>query len=221
MMVLLNYAPINLLNVPAAVGGFLWNTTKSLLFPFAVIGFILTWLLKKKDRFEIKVVLMWSTGIFISSIMIPFIERIMESKLHILPIETELIRGIRYFVPIFLIFWLWPLAEWTNRTKKSQFRMLLAACGIALCIFWGIKNPPEVSAMLRVITCPIQGQLICKSNRSIDELLLTLKTQSLPGEGVFVFNTDTTLITQSLSVRYAALRPLVYSPRDLGIFKLQ
>jgi hypothetical protein len=217
MTVLRNYWPANLLNTPAALGEFLWNMTRNLLLPVAVPGFIATWLMKKADRTAIKVVLFWMAGIFITSAMIPVLERLVEQRLHILPIETELVRGIRYFVPLFLLFWLWPLAEWSKRTIKPKLLYAIAALGIALFGFWAATNRPDVSAMLRVVTCTMKGQLICKSDRSIDDVLKALETQTRPGEGVLAFNEDVNLITQSLSVRYAALRPLVYTSRDAGI----
>jgi hypothetical protein len=51
----------------------------------------------------------------------------------------------------------------------------------------------------------------------LNELILTLRTQTQPGQGVLVFNEDTAYVSQSLSVRYAALRPLVYTLRDSGL----
>ena len=49
MAVLQAYSPANLLNIPAAFGTFLWNMTRSLLLPVALVGFVLTWL-SEKDR---------------------------------------------------------------------------------------------------------------------------------------------------------------------------
>ena len=73
--------------------------------------------------------------------------------------------------------------------------------------FWGATNRPDVSALLRVVTCVSNGRLVCESNRPIDELIATLRTQTQPGEGVLFFNEDPAYTSQTLSVRYAALRP--------------
>jgi len=51
----------------------------------------------------------------------------------------------------------------------------------------------------------------------LDELLLALRSQTEPGDGIFFYNQDLSTTSQSLSVRYQALRPLVYSYRDSGI----
>ena len=217
MTVLQAYSPANLFNAPAALGSFLWNMTRSLLLPVALVGFVVTWLIKKDDRTPVKVVLLWTAGIFIVSILVPSVERIVEQRLHILPLETELVRCLRYFVPLLLLFWLWPLAELAPRLVNLRARRAVIGLGIVLFGFWAGTNRPDVSAMLRVITCISKAHLVCVSNRPIDELITTLRTQTQPGEGVLFFNQDPATTSQTLSVRYAALRPLVYTSRDSGI----
>ena len=89
--------------------------------------------------------------------------------------------------------------------------------GIVLFCFWGVTNHPAVGDMLDALVCFTKARLVCAAPRPLDELILTLRTQTQPGEGVLVFNEDTAYVSQSLSVRYAALRPLVYTLRDSGI----
>jgi O-antigen/teichoic acid export membrane protein len=218
MTILQTYSPANLLNAPAALGTFLWNMTRSLLLPVALVGFAATWLLKKKDHTTVKVVLLWMTGIFITSLLIPFLERLVEQQLHILPLETELVRCIRYFVPLFLLFWLWPLVELTPRLVNPLARRAVIAFGIILLGFWGATNRPAIGDMARAVSCFSKIRLVCTSPRPIDDLINTLRTQTQPGEGVLFFNEyPTTTDSLTLSVRYAALRPLVYTQRDSGI----
>ena len=217
MTILQAYSPANLLDVPAALGSFLWNMTRSLLLPVALVGFAATWLLKKNDRTSVKVVLLWMAGLFITSTLIPFGERMVEQQLHILPLETELVRCIRYFVPLFLLFWLWPLAELAPRLVNLQARRAVIALGIVLFVLWGATNRPAVRDMLQAVSCFSKARLVCTSPRPIDDLIVALRTQTQPGEGVLFFNEDTAYTSQTLSVRYAALRPLVYTLRDSGI----
>ena len=217
MTILQAYSPANLLDVPAALGSFLWNMTRSLLLPLALVGFAATWLLKKNDRTPVKVVLLWMAGLFITSTLIPFGERMVEQQLHILPLETELVRCIRYFVPLFLLFWLWPLVELAPRLVNPQARWAIIALGIVLFGFWGATNRPAVRDMFQAVSCFSKARLVCASPRPIDDLIVALRTQTQPGEGVLFFNEDTAYTSQTLSVRYAALRPLVYTLRDSGI----
>jgi hypothetical protein len=208
--------PANLLNVPAALGNFLWNSTRSLLLPLALAGFVVTWRLKKADRTPVQVVLLWMAGIFLTSIVIPFAERLVEARLQMLPLETELARGIRYFVPLLLLFWLWPLAELTQRIDKTKVRLAVMALGLALFGFWGGTHRPAVGDMLDTLACFTRGELVCPAERPLDELIVTLRNETQPGEGVLFFVEDPAYISQTLSVRYEALRPLVYTERDAG-----
>ena len=216
MTVLQTYSPANLLNIPAAVGNFLWNGTRSLLLPLGLVGFAATWLLKKNDPTPVKVVLLWMAGLFITSILIPVSEQVIEQRLHILPLETELVRCIRYFVPLFLLFWLWPLVELAPRLVHPGARRAVIALGIVLFGFWGATNRPAVRDMLQAVSCFSKVRLVCASPNPLDDLIATLRTQTQPGEGVLFFNDDTAYTSQSLSVRYAALRPMVYTLRDSG-----
>ena len=169
MTVLQTYSPANLLDPLAALGAFLWNMTRDLLLPVALVGFAGTWVLLKKDRTPVKVVLLWMAGLFFTSILIPLVEGIVERQFHILPLETELVRCIRYFVPLLLLFWLWPLAELAPRLANQSARNAVLAMGIMLFGFWGATNRPDVSAMLSVVTCVSKGGLVCESNRPIDD----------------------------------------------------
>ncbi len=217
MAVLQAYSPVNLLNASAAMGSFLWNMTRSLLLPVALVGFAATWLLKKNDRTPVMVVLLWMAGLFITSVLIPFAEQMVEQHFHILPLETELVRCIRYFVPLLLLFWVWPLAEWTPRLNNPRARGAAIALGILLFGFWGATNRPAVRDIFQTFVCFTKARLICPAPSPLNKLILNLRTQTQPGEGVLVFNEDTAFVSQSLSVRYAALRPLVYTLRDSGI----
>jgi hypothetical protein len=196
---------------------FLRNGTRSLLLPVALTGFVITWLLKKNDRTLVKIVILWMAGIFITSVLIPFAEQMIEQRLHILPLETELVRCIRYFVPLLLLFWIWPLAEWTARLIHPQASRAAFALGVLLLGFWGATNRPAVRDIYQTFVCFTKARLVCPAPGPLNELVLTLRTRTQPGEGVLVFNQDTAYVSQSLSVRYAALRPLVYTLRDSGI----
>jgi hypothetical protein len=217
MAVLKTYSPPDLLNVPAALGVFLWNSTKSLLLPVALAGFIATWLLKKTDRKLITVVLLWMAGLFVASVLIPLAEQLIEQRFHVLPFETELVRCIRYFVPLLLLFWIWPLAEWTPRLANPLARRSAFALGLVLFAFWGATNRPAVRDIFATFVCFTKARLVCPAPSALNDLILSLRTRTQPGEGVLVFNEDTAFVSQSLSVRYAALRPLVYSLRDSGL----
>ena len=217
MAILQAFLPANLLNVPAALGNFLWNMTRSLLLPVALAGVAATWLLKKGDRTPVKIVFLWMAGIFITSVLIPFAEQLVEQRYHILPLETELVRCIRYFVPLLLLFWIWPLAEWTPRLSTPLARRATIALGIVLLGFWSATNRPAVRDIYQTLICFTKARPVCAAPTPLSELILTLRTGTQPGEGVLFFTQDPAYTSQTLSVRYEALRPLVYTSRDGGL----
>ncbi len=71
--------------------------------------------------------------------------------------------------------------------------------------------------MLQAASCFVKARLVCSSPLPIDDLIGALRSQTQPGEGVLFFNEDPAYTSQTLSVRYEALRPLVYTSRDSGI----
>jgi hypothetical protein len=74
-----------------------------------------------------------------------------------------------------------------------------------------------VRDMLKAVSCLSKIQLVCTTPRPIDELITVLRTDTKPGQGVLFFNQDNAYTSQTLSVRYSALRPLVYTARDSGL----
>lgn len=222
MTVLQTYWPENLLDVPAALGDFLWNATLSLLLPLAVVGMLVGQpcrAVRTGQAFNLtyRVVLLWLLGLFLSSVLLPFAERLIEARFRLLPIETELLRGIRYFVPLLLLFWLWLLAEWTSRPLAPRLRLALMTLGVLLVGFWGATNRPALGDMLDAAACLARGRFVCAETRPLDELIVTLRDETAPGAGVLFFTQDPAHVSQTLTVRYLALHPLVYTPRDVGL----
>ena len=211
------YFPQNILNVPAALLQFLWAATRSLLLPLALIGGIVLWRFSRADRRLVGMVLLWGGGIFLAAIVVPFSERLVEKALHIPPIDTELMRGMRYFVPWMLLFWLWPLAELAPRfasRKTAQSAMLL---GIVLLGGWTATHTPEGRRMLEATACLAHSRLVCGETRDSAGLITALRDQTPPGSKIFNFNVDDASTSNALSIRYDALRPMVYTVRDAGL----
>jgi hypothetical protein len=210
MSILEENAPLNILG---AFGYFLQKSLLDLLLPLALVGFTATWLLKKTDRLPVRVVLIWMVGISITCVIVPFIEKTVTQHLHILPFETELVRGIRYLIPLLLIFWLWPLAELSHRPINLVARRAVISFGILLVVFWGFTNRAAVNIMRDTFSCFTQLHLVCSPPQNVDELIHATRKLTSPGDGVFFFDQNGHGSSDSLSIRYAALRPLVYTER--------
>ena len=212
------YQPANILNVPAAVGSFLWAATRSLLLPLALVGGWVLWRFGRGDRRLVAMTLLWGAGIFVTAVVLPFGERLVENALHLAPIDTELMRDMRYFVPLMLLFWLWPLAELAPRfvnPRATQAAMLL---GVVLLGGWTVTHTPDGRHMLEAVECLAHRQLVCGDPRDSAGLIDSLRTQTPPGAKIFNFNADDSATSNALSIRYDALRPMVYTVRDAGLF---
>ena len=218
MQVIQTYLPANILNVPAALGQFLWAATRSLLLPLALIGAVVLWRFGRADRRLVGMVLLWGAGIFLAAIVVPLGERLVENALHIPPVDTELMRAIRYFVPWMLLFWLWPLAELAPRFANRQAGQAAMLLGIVLLGGWTATHTPEGRRMLEAATCLAHGKLVCGEPRDSAGLITALRSQTPPGSKIFNFNVDDASTSNALSIRYDALRPMVYTVRDAGLF---
>ena len=72
--------------------------------------------------------------------------------------------------------------------------------------------------MLEATTCLAHGKLVCGETRDSAGLITTLRSQTPPGSKIFNFNVDDSSTSNALSIRYDALRPMVYTVRDAGLF---
>ena len=68
-----------------------------------------------QERQRLGLILLWVAGIIIISVGLSSFEMFIESKLRQLPIFLDLIRGLRYVIPLLEILVFWPLAlSWNN-----------------------------------------------------------------------------------------------------------
>ena len=218
MKVINTYLPENLLNIPAALGSFLLAATRSLLLPLALLGGFILLRFGRAERRLVAMVLLWAAGIFLAAVVLPFTEHQLEAALRIAPIDTELARAIRYFVPLMLLFWLWPLAELAPRFMNPQASRSALLLGILLLGGWTATHTPEGRRMLEATLCLAHGRLVCGETRDSAGLITTLREQTPLDARIFSFNESESSTSNMLSIRYDALRPLVYTVRDAGLF---
>ena len=218
MSVIQTYQPENILNIPAAFGQFLLAASRSLLLPLALLGGLLLWRFGRAERRLVGMVLAWAGGIFMAAVVLPSGERLVEQALHILPVDTELVRGMRYFVPLMLLFWLWPLVELAPRLGDARAVRIVMLAGILLVGGWTATHTPEGRKMVEALNCLAHRQLVCSGPRAQADFITALRTQTPEGARIFNFNQDDKNTTNALSIRYDALRPLVYTVRDAGMF---
>ncbi len=214
-LVLLEYFPSNILDIPAAVQTFLRNTAQFGLLWYGLAGSIVTFLLFRGERPRLKQLLAWIAGIAIMSILIPWIENVIESALRLIPLQTELMRGMRYLVPFLFIFWFYPFAELSRRLSAAGLRRAVFAAGTLLTLGWLLVNPPQPFVYSSaVLNCWRSGRLICPSHMDQSAVLNYIREETPQGSTFAVFLTNR---WSGLEVRYLGLRPMVYAYKDKGL----
>lgn len=185
---------------------------KKFFWVWAVIGGLLTLAMKRDQHRDVLVILLWALGIVITSMILPVVDQGIARALSSFPLEYDLVRGMRYFVPLMLLFTLWPLSELSRRWHRTPARTgsiiasLLGALLVSVWIWW--HPPVSVSGLVR---CFRQGRLRCGPAREAEiEALSALERLVPPGSPIL----PTAL---ALQVRYFSLRPVVYCHKDGGI----
>jgi hypothetical protein len=205
------------LNVPAAILDFLTTTFKSGILPGSIVGLMIVWILQRHERGILKLVLLWILGIALVSVLLPWIEQSIERWYRIIPIETELVRGIRYFVFFMLLLCLWPLAELSRRLKPAFASRTAIACGIIITGLWMIAYHPDLQVLGKTVDCFSRGSVICVSSNNESTLLEAIRTKTPQDARFFASFANNPLRSFALPIRTAGLRSLVYTFKDRGM----
>jgi hypothetical protein len=212
--ILMNYFPYDLLNIPVAVGVLLKATSQFGLLWYGLAGLLLTFLLFKSERGRIVQMLTWMAGIAFVTILVPMVEQSIERAFRIIPLQTELMRGMRYLVPFLFIFWFYPLAELTNRAAQTRLTRTVFAVGTLLTLSWLVLNPPDpIASIPQVAQCWSQGRLICPDQTDYADALTYIRNETPENAKFVVFLTNR---WSGIEVRYLGLRPMSYAYKDRG-----
>jgi hypothetical protein len=163
-------------------------------------------------------VLLWAAGIFTAAVIVPSGERAAELAFNLAPLDTELVRNLRYLVPLMLLFWLWPLAEIAPRLVDPRAPRAAALAGLLLLTAWTATHTPEGRRLIDAGVCLTHGRLICAPTADTSGAVLAVREHTPPGARIFNFNVEDKSTSGMLSIRYDALRPLVYTVRDAGTY---
>lgn len=208
------YFPPNILDVNTSAGLLLKFYWKTWILPFGLLGLIILWLLKFDSRKLSKLLFAWLLGIFIVSLLIPFVERIVESYLRILPIETELIRGTRFFVPTLGLLSIASLSQLSQVIRFRIVKILLGVIGIIFIVNYFSYRSNDFLLLEKTRACIQQGQIICTEKSDLQNLLNAIDEKTPQKTSIFFSNNSRD--TLPLAIRYISNRSLVYSWKDRG-----
>ena len=200
-----------------------WFT--SLIWVFVFIGGIGLFLTRRKAENTILLVLAaWWISVFFVGVLIPVVDHGLANALKRMPLEVDLIRSIRYAIPLLLLSALYLLSEFQlilsrriTINLKPVVTPVFVCLGLLLLIGWVMRNGfLQIPAFLQSARCWKAGQLVCpypdedKIQQQI-ELLNAVKADTPFGSRIMA-SAD----LSELVFRYFALRPLVYSYKDGG-----
>jgi len=199
-------------DIPTAVKEFILIVWSKRILPLAMVGAAIVLSLRRKNYSSVLLVGLWLGGLLIAAVVIPLIEQAIARAYNLIPLELDLIRGIRYIIPILLLFCLWPLVEIGKKIKAER---LMAAIGALFVTIWVYQHPPTLA--IEALACWKRGEFVCMPA----EYSATIKgleaiKQTPPNSRILPLGQ----IPQhySLAIRYYALRPVVYSYKDGNVF---
>ncbi len=119
---------------------YLFRLSAYLILPVAIMGIIYTYLkLRKKELEQAKLVGLWLIGLILISFIFPWIEHILENQFHRLPLQMDLVRNLRYTIPLLYLFIFWPISrinsDWIS--KRYWRKIASFAIGTLLICGWG------------------------------------------------------------------------------------
>lgn len=206
--------PPEILDVPLTLRKtfyLLWNMG---LIPFGILGTILLAILNRYNRRDLMLVLAWLVSVLVVAALLPLMERTVESYLRVLPIETDLIRGLRYLVPLLSLLGLWGMGVLSMRLKPAPAKWFIVVISLLLVVNVFNDRLEREFRFNALLDCIKTGRVLCLQKSDMQDILEVLKDRTESGSPVFfaVHPADTTALT----VRYLAQRPLVYSWKDRG-----
>jgi hypothetical protein len=212
--IITEYFPDNLYDMPAALSAFFAMISSHGLVWFALAGLVLSFTLLPTERKNLSQITFWMLGLLLVAILLPWLEQIIEKQFRIIPLQTELVRGIRYFVPLMLILWIFPLAGLAGRLKNRWLVRGLMAVGVISAVFWMAVNPLQpVGELQKAAACLASGKIICPVKQEFAQTLAAIKTITPEKSTFAVMRQDWNNGTE---LRYLSLRPLVYAFKDKG-----
>jgi hypothetical protein len=212
--IITEYFPDNIYDMPAALAALFAMLSQFGLLWFALIGLLSSFILLPTERKNLSQLVFWMAGLALVSILLPWTEQIIEKQFRIIPLQTELVRGIRYFVPLMIVLWVFPLAGLAQRLKNRWLVRGLMLVGVCSAVFWGLVNPFQpMSELQNALACFTQGKIICPVRAEFAQTLEAARTVTPPGSSFAVMRLNWNNGTE---LRYLSLRPLVYAFKDKG-----
>ncbi|MEL6268635.1 MAG: hypothetical protein AAFV33_00610 [Chloroflexota bacterium] len=211
------YGPVYL-DMPAAIAGFFETMTTTRLYPLSVMALGLWYALARaEERGHVRLVIAWIVGVAIAAMLIQTVEQAIEQRLEILPVQVDLIRGIRYLPVLAIVAIGGAFAALMRRIDRRSVTALLVLVQIALVATWWYRHPPANIILQRPFTVPMTQLCVdqiadepCDYENHVAALDYLREATDPATTRVFSLYDD-------MALRYYALRSVVYADKDLNV----
>lgn len=180
----------------------------------------LIWRKNSEEYAHLRQIAAWMIGILIVGGLVPALEQVIFAYLERIPPEFEILKTLRYLVPLVLVaavYALWLLSVEIQRrnvlTMKAATYLFLGTA-ILLLLAWGLSSqfryPDFRNAVRQNLICWRQGKLVCplpQISMDLIDVLDVVREDTPVGSRIFSEG-------QEVAVRYYALRPLVFTYKD-------
>lgn len=159
---------------------------------------------------------LWSLGIAAVALALPALDQALARSQGRMPLQVDLVRNLRYFVPLVLLALfagcaaLYDTLLRQNAQRSRIAAAALLALGVSFTLAWARFRPaPEVRSALQGLSHA--PRLCWNPNWPVEaEAIEAIRQHTRRGDRLLD-------ISQSLPIRYGAERALVHSRRDLGV----
>jgi len=185
----------------------------SLLLPGAICGFFAIAKIQKIKAEQYQLLWGWLLG-FVSAV-VPLAEHEICRRLSMAPIEISFIRGLRYLVPLCMLFCIWPLAEMHRNCRSDIARKRILWIGILAAVLWAALHPPPGVAR-NIWRTAMTGQFepLVRQQAELKQAMDFIRDEVAPGTRIFVAPPG----RYALAARYYALKPVVFCSKDRNAF---
>lgn len=201
-----------------SLSGGLWQfydaLQRSMVLPMGLLGFVLLLCWLKEDRVApFAMVLAWGVGLVVVSTLVPFANERIGGVLSVSSFAEILVRGVRLVIPLLLLLFVWAGAETIHvglgkpRVWILTLLLLVLAARFLYVNHYDLVYPRRVLAMLRG-----KELYVKESERRYVEALMAVRRHTPPGAGIIPMGIP------GPDVRFACLRPVVFSGKDATIF---
>lgn len=201
-------------NNPSPTWGWVWVVWLA-----GVAGLLKIDQLQPKARDDARLLRYFLLGLIIASVGIAWSDQYIAGLLARRPVEIDLIRNIRFIVPILLIGTVWLLAAFERRVASVPYlRASILMAGPVICLLWWYQYPTPLSVAVNRL---LDGGI------AVNELNRTANARIVDRIGRLPPHSTILPLPQSLSqgevelvglgVRYGALQPVAHLWKDVNI----